>query len=148
MIKSVINRIKINRIRTRLKNLQKSVDKKFMENDKIDEVQKTSFSICKRMICNRESKLTYAPVTGTYYVENTHYYIRFCDSSVTITNGKFSYYVWLSTNMINDLIKLFDRVSQNRSNEIEKRYAENALKNLNEIYNTLEAQIYDDTKEK
>jgi hypothetical protein len=132
---------KINRIRVRLRNLQSRLDRKMSENEKMNEIQKSSYSICRRMICNHDSMLTYAPLTGTYYVENSHYYIRFCDSSVTITNGKFSYYIWMPGNMVNDLIKLFNRVSQSRSNSIEKRYSEHTLKNLNEIYNSLETLI-------
>ncbi len=133
MIKS-----KINRLRVRMRQMQTALDRRMTETEKMNEIQKSSFNICRRMICNPDSALTYAPLTGTYYVENSHYYIRFCDSSVTITNGKFSYYVWMPTKMVNDMIKLFNRISQSRSNNIENRYSEHTLKNLNEIYNTIE----------
>jgi hypothetical protein len=133
MIKS-----KINRLRVRMRQMQTALDRRMTETEKMNEIQKSSFNICRRMIRNPDSSLTYAPITGTYYVENAHYYIRFCDTSVTITNGKFSYYVWMPTKMVNDMIKLFNRISQSRSNNIENRYSAHTLKNLNEIYNSLE----------
>ncbi len=99
----------------------------------LNEVQLMAIKTCRKMICNPNAELIYAPLTQTYYVESDRYYIRMFEDSVTITNGKFSYYVWIPGRVMFDLKSLFNRISQAKSNRLESRYDKSTLQNLKEI---------------
>jgi hypothetical protein len=132
---------RFNRLMVRFRRASEAFKSTMDQKVELDEVQVTAFKICKKMICNHESELIYAPITHTYYVENEHYYIRMSDGAVSITNGKFSYYVWLPEKQISILKQLFDRISQTKSNQLERRYSETTLENLKEISRTLETPV-------
>lgn len=117
---------------------QKAI-KKIETSEPLDQVQSTAVSIAKKMICNKNSELIHAPISGTFFVEHSHYYIRFNDNAISVTNGKFSYYVWLPGEKSDELKKLFYRITETRSRKLEKRYEESTLKNLMEISSTLES---------
>jgi hypothetical protein len=123
----------LKRLVVRLRRMSRSTKSIMSTEEKMDEVQLNAFRICRKMICDSKSELIHAPLSHIYYVENDHYYIRFSSGSVTITNGKFSYYVWLPEKMTDDLKKIFSRVSQAKSNRLEQRYEETTLENLKEI---------------
>jgi hypothetical protein len=126
------------RLVVRLRKMTRST-KSIMSNEiKMDEVQHNAFRICRKMICDSKSELIHAPISHVYYIENDHYYIRFSSGSVTITNGKFSYYVWLPEKATDELKKIFSRVSQSKSNRLEQRYEETTLENLKEISKTID----------
>jgi len=104
----------------------------------LTEVQKSSMVIARRMICHPKSELVYAPLSHLFYIENDHYFIRLGDNAVTITNGKFSYYIWLPAKCSDDLKNLFYRILESRKNNIDKKYDQTTLQNLNEIAKNLE----------
>ena len=105
--------------------------------EKLTEVQITSLQIVRRIICHPKSELIYAPLSHMYYVENGHYYIRFGDNAVTITNGKFSYYVWLPAKHTDEIRNLFYRILESRKNIIDKKYDQTTLHNLQAISESL-----------
>lgn len=106
-------------------------------NEPVTDIQKMAFQTCKKMICNKGAELIYAPITATYFVEKSHYYIKIQGTQITITNGKFSYFVSLPARMSIELIRLFDRVSQTKSNRLEQKYSKSTISNLNEICVTI-----------
>ena len=124
-----------------IRNARRKAVKKMETSEPLDQVQETAVHIAKKMICNKHSELIHAPISGTFFVENTHYYIRFNDNAISITNGKFSYYVWLPGEKSDELKKLFYRITEARSRKLEKRYEETTLNNLKEISNSLESNI-------
>lgn len=134
-IKTQYNRL-IVRLRRASDAFKNVIDSKM----ELDDVQKEAYKTCKKMICHPKAELIYAPITSTYYIEQGHYYIRLVDGSVTITNGKFSYYVWLPSTQTSELRLLFDRISQTKSNRLEKRYADTTLENLKGITNQIELE--------
>ena len=84
-------------LRTKLKRIlvkTRSFQKKFNQVDPMTEVQDTTYLLVRDLIGNENSTLLISE-SGMYYIENSHYFIRFADYEVTITNGKYSYYVWL-----------------------------------------------------
>ena len=105
---------------------------------KLNEIQSTAIKTCRKLMCNPNAELIYAPLTHTYYVESDRYYIRMFDDSVTITNGKFSYYVWIPGRMMFELKSLFNRISQAKSNRLESRYDKSTLQNLKEICDSVD----------
>jgi hypothetical protein len=128
-----------NRIAVRLRRIVGSFKSTIEQKNKLDKVQLSAFNICKKMICNPESELIYAPMSRTYYIEHAHYYIRMSENAISITNGKFSYYVWMPFTQISELKLIFDRVSQSKSHRLEKKYTETTLENLNEILTSLKS---------
>jgi hypothetical protein len=108
--------------------------------ESLTEIQQSAVHITRRMICHPKSELVYAPISHLYYVENEHYYIRLGDNAVTITNGKFSYYIWLPAKTTDDLRGLFYRILESRKNNIDKKYDLSTLQNLQEIAKNLEVK--------
>jgi hypothetical protein len=108
------------------------------QKETLTEIQTTAMHITRRMICHPSSELVYAPISHLYYVENEHYFIRLGDNSLTITNGKFSYYIWLPSKNTDELRGLFYRILETRKNSIDKKYDQSTLQNLKEIAKKLE----------
>jgi hypothetical protein len=105
---------------------------------KLNDVQKMAIQTCKRLICHKDSELIYAPISKTFYVEADRYYVRIYEDSITITNGKFSYYVWIPSNVMHEIKDLFNRISQSKSNRLESRYSATTLHNLKEICESID----------
>ena len=131
--------MKIQRLKVRFRRIKNSISNRILQstNEPLTDVQKMAFQTCKKMICNKGSDLIYAPLTSTYFVEKSHYYIRIQGTQITITNGKFSYFVSLPAHMSIELVRLFDRVSQTKSNRLELKYGKATLSNLSEICSTI-----------
>lgn len=105
--------------------------------DPLTEVQAKAFSITRKLICHPASELIYAPLSHVHYIENANYFIRFSDNAVTITNGKFSYYVWLPGNKMDDIKETFDRMQERRKAGIESKYDNRTILNLTQIENDI-----------
>jgi hypothetical protein len=131
--------MKIQRLKVRFRKIKNSISNRILQstNEPLTDIQKTAFQTCKKMICNKGSDLIYAPLTSTYFVEKSHYYVRIQGTQITITNGKFSYFVVLPAHMSIELIRLFDRISQTKSNRLEQKYGKATLSNLSEICATI-----------
>jgi len=107
----------------------------------LDEIQKQVVSNVRRMMSKKDSVLLLAPISGICYIEWKHYFIRFGDSSVTITNGKFSYYVWLPTKTTDDLKSIFYKTVELRRMKLESIYDKKTLENLKLISDELTETI-------
>jgi hypothetical protein len=99
----------------------------------LDEIQiRTIFNV-RQMITKKDATLLIAPISSICYIEWSHYFIRFGDSAVTITNGKYSYYIWLPSSHIDKLKDIFYRNVEVRRKQMEEKYNKRTLDNLNLI---------------
>jgi hypothetical protein len=111
----------------------------------LNEVQISSFSLVKKLIKHKDSDLIYSPISLTYYIENGDYYVRYTNNSLTITNGKFSYYVWLPDDKVEILRLLFHSRLESKKIDLDKKYNSNTLKSFEEIHHSLENKSFFDT---
>ena len=116
-----------------LRKFNRAINSRIHPEEKMSEVQTTAFSIVKRMIENRDAVLLPAPISATYYVEFENYFIKFTDNTVIITNGKFSYYVWMSIKKTEEMKQIFNRELERRKVIVEKKYDNQTMQNLKSI---------------
>jgi hypothetical protein len=128
------------RFHIRWRRLFSKLDRRFSSQEKLTDIQLTAITVARRLITNPSSNLNYAPISSTCYVENARYYIRLADNAITVTNGKFSYYVWLPSKESDSLRSLFYRILEGRKNSIDKRYDQTTLNNLREIAESLKLE--------
>jgi len=108
---------------------------------KLDSIQFEMASTIRRMMSNQESNLLIAPISNICYIEWKHYFIRFGDSSATITNGKFSYYIWLPSATTDRLRRQFYNHSEERRMKLEGTYDKKTLKNLKTVSGELSKEL-------
>jgi hypothetical protein len=111
----------------------------------MDDVQISSFSLIKKLINHESSDLIYSPISLTYYIENGEHYVRFTNNSLTITNGKFSYYVCLPDKKMESLRTIFHSKLESKKFDLDKKYSNNTLKSFREIHQSLEDKSFFDT---
>ena len=108
---------------------------------KLDSIQFEMASTIRKMMSNQESNLLIAPISNICYIEWKHYFIRFGDSSATITNGKFSYYIWLPSATTDRLRRQFYNHSEERRMKLEGTYDKKTLKNLKTVSGELSKEL-------
>jgi len=108
---------------------------------KLDSIQFEMASTIRKMMSNQESNLLIAPISNICYIEWKHYFIRFGDSSATITNGKFSYYIWLPSATTDRLRRQFYNHSEERRMKLEGVYDKKTLKNLKTVSGELSKEL-------
>ena len=108
---------------------------------KLDSIQFEMASTIRKMMRNQEATLSIAPISKICYIEWKHYFIRFGDSSATITNGKFSYYIWLPSATTDRLRRQFYNHSEERRMKLEGVYDKKTLKNLKTVSGELSKEI-------
>jgi len=97
---------------------------------KLDDIQIESINIVRKMMIKTDATLLIAPISSICYIEWKHYFIRFGDSALTITNGKFSYYIWLPSRSIEQLRENFYRNVELRRKNMEVKYDRRTLENM------------------
>ena len=107
----------------------------------LDPIQFEITSTIRKMMSNQESNLLIAPISNICYIEWKHYFIRFSDSSATITNGKFSYYIWLPSVTTDRLRRLFYNHAEERRMKLEGMYDKKTLENLKTVSGELSKDI-------
>ena len=100
---------------------------------KLDDIQIESINIVRKMMIKPDATLLIAPISSICYIEWKHYFIRFGDSALTITNGKFSYYIWLPSRCIEQLRENFYRNVELRRKNMEVKYDRRTLENMKSI---------------
>jgi hypothetical protein len=108
------------------------------EANKLDEIQKRALYTVRRMISKPDAVLLIAPISGISYVEWKHYFIRFSDTALTITNGKYSYYIWMPSSQLDKLKDIFYKNVEARRQKMEEKYDKRTLENLNLISEELQ----------
>ena len=97
------------------------------------QVQIESINIVRKMMIKPDATLLIAPISSICYIEWKHYFIRFGDTALTITNGKFSYYIWLPSRSIEQLRENFYRNVELRRKNMEVKYDRRTLENMKSI---------------
>ena len=122
------------RCRVKLRNLIRRI-KVLMDSEPIKPTPKqlAAISVIRKAILKPEATLSITPLSGIQYIECDNYYIEFGRDFVIITNGKFSYNIYLTPEMLINLIELFNRVIENQYQITKDKYDANALKNLNKM---------------
>ena len=108
---------------------------------KLDSIQFEMASTIRKMMRNQESTLSIAPISKICYIEWKHYFIRFGDSSATITNGKFSYYIWLPSATTDRLKIQFNNHAEERRMKLEGMYDKKTLENLKIVSGELSEEL-------
>lgn len=122
------------RFRVRLRKFFKKLSVKIDGGEpKLDDIQIESINIVKKMIVKPDATLLIAPISSICYIEWKHYFVRFGESALTITNGKFSYYIWLPSRSIDSLRENFYRNVELRRKNMEVRYDRRTLENMKSI---------------
>jgi hypothetical protein len=116
-----------------LRRFKREMQSRINAEEKMSDIQSSAFSITKKLIQNPDSVLLPAPISGTFYVEYKNYFIKFSDNSVIITNGKFSYYVWMSIKKTEQIKSIFNQELERRKTIIEKKYDNQTISNLKTI---------------
>lgn len=96
----------------------------------LSEIQISTMAIVRKLINNKDSELIYAPLSSTCYIKNSEYLVRFDREGITITNGKFSYFVWINEFRFSELKQMFYNVIESRMQTVEDRFNTNTLSNL------------------
>lgn len=99
----------------------------------LDEIQITALVNARHMMKKEDATLLLAPISEICYIEWKHYFIRFNDSAMTITNGKYSYYISFPSFALDRLRKSFYRNVEDRKKKMESDYDRKTLENLNNI---------------
>jgi hypothetical protein len=124
------------RFRVRLRKFFKTLSVKIDGGEtKLNDIQIEAINIVKKMIVKPEATLLIAPISSICYIEWKHYFVRFGESALTITNGKFSYYIWLPSRSIDSLRENFYRNVELRRKNMEVRYDKRTLENMKSISN-------------
>lgn len=115
------------------RRIKKYIKNIFTSSENVNSVQKQSYLIVKRMIAKEDSTLLIAPISNQCYVEWQNYFIKLSDNAVTITNGKFSYYVSLPFKHTGELKDFFNHTVEGRRQKMESNYENRTLSSLKEI---------------
>jgi len=95
--------------------------------------------VLKKLFEQTDTEYLTAPISGTYYITNKRlaYYVRVGDTSVTITNHKFTY-VQQSSLAFNDyVIKIVREYMEKDREEFEKKVFQNEMNLLQNIKDSI-----------
>ena len=122
-------------------NLFKSFKEKFIPGFKPAEHEQLVIDIVGLLFDDDDTECITAPISGKYYISNKKlgYWVRVGDSSVTITNHKFTY-VAQSPVAFNDyVINVVRDYIENDREEFEKKVFQNELELLKNIKSSIKS---------
>jgi len=117
-----------------------SLKEKFDPTPPIPEEEKITVEICKKLINNPESKLTYAPISNKRFVKNEgkNMFIVIEQHTINLINHVYSYSVYLSnSNDYNEIITSFDKVLEFERQSLEDEIRTNIQHSLTTILEKL-----------
>jgi len=117
-----------------------SLKEKFDPTPPIPEEEKITVEICKKLINNHESKLTYAPISNKRFVKNEekNMFIVIEQHTINLINHVYSYSVYLSnSNDYNEIITSFDKVLEFERQSLEDEIRTNIQHSLTTILEKL-----------
>ena len=109
---------------------------RFDPTQKPKEEETICIDICKKLIPNRNSKLTIAPVSNKRYIKNDEkdMFIVITDRTISLINHVYSYNVFIENDKLYDeVIKSFDNELDNRRIELEDEIRSNIKHSLKSI---------------
>jgi hypothetical protein len=134
---SLFKNLTSKRIPVLFRKFKNRLAKKIDDAKNLDEIQIQTIKNIRIMMSKKDAILLIAPISGVCHIEWEHYFVKIGDSSITITNGKFSYYIWLPVTSMTYLKDMFYRQVEHRRKTLESKYDESTLSNLKSIYTQL-----------
>jgi hypothetical protein len=107
----------------------------------IPEEEKITVEICKKLIVDPESKLTFAPISGKRFIknENKNMFVVIESHTINLINHVYSYSVYLSSqNDYKEIIQSFDGVLENKRQSLEDEIRSNIQHSLQTILKKLD----------
>ena len=107
----------------------------------IPEEEKITLEICKKLIVDPESKLTFAPISGKRFIknENKNMFVVIESHTINLINHVYSYSVYLSSqNDYKEIIQSFDGVLENKRQSLEDEIRSNIQHSLQTILKKLD----------
>ena len=120
-------------------NLFKYIKEKFIPSYKLTEHEQLVVDIVELLFNQEDTECITAPLSGRFYITNKrlNYWIKVGDTTVTITNHKFTY-VTQSPILFNDyLIKVIKEYLEKDREEFEKQVFQNELDLLKNIKSSI-----------
>ena len=106
----------------------------------IPEEERITVEICRKLISDPESKLTYAPISGKRFIknENKNMFVVIEHHTINLINHVYSYSVYLSKNSeYNEIIGSFDKILEDKRQSLEDEIRSNIQHSLTTILNKL-----------
>lgn len=103
--------------------------------------EKITVEICKKLISDPESELTFAPLSGKRFIknENKSMFVVIEHNTINLINHVYSYSVYLSSqNDYKDIIGSFDGILENKRQELEDEIRSNIQHSLQTILKKLD----------
>ena len=107
----------------------------------IPEEEKITVEICKKLIVDPESKLTFAPISGKRFIknENKNMFVVIESHTINLINHVYSYSVYLSSQSdYKDITQSFDGVLENKRQSLEDEIRSNIQHSLQTILKKLD----------
>ena len=107
----------------------------------IPEEEKITVEICKKLIVDPESKLTFAPISGKRFIknENKNMFVVIESHTINLINHVYSYSVYLSSQTdYKEIIQSFDGVLENKRQTLEDEIRSNIQHSLQTILKKLD----------
>jgi hypothetical protein len=117
-----------------------SLKEKFDPTPPIPEEERITVEICKKLINDPESKLTYAPISNKRFIKNEEksMFIVIEQHTINLINHVYSYSVYLSnSNEYNEIITSFDKVLEFERQSLEDEIRSNIQHSLTTILEKL-----------
>jgi len=113
-----------------------SLKEKFDPSPEITDEENYAYDICKKLIGNSDSELSYSPLTNKRIIKNELYnmYIVMEANTINIINHVYSYTVYLQNNSkYNELCQKFDNILEEKRKMLESEIRSNIQHSLKNI---------------
>jgi hypothetical protein len=107
----------------------------------IPEEERITVEICKKLINDPESELTYAPISSKRFIKNESksMFVVIEHHTINLINHVYSYSVYLSKNSdYNEIIGGFDKILENKRQSLEDEITSNIQHSLQTILKKLD----------
>lgn len=107
----------------------------------IPEEEKISVEICKKLILDPESELTFAPISGKRFIKNEskNMFVVIEHHTINLINHVYSYSIYLSSQTdYKEIIQSFDGILENKRQSLEDEIRSNIQHSLQTILNKLD----------
>ena len=107
----------------------------------IPEEERITVEICKKLINDPDSELTYAPISAKRFIKNESksMFVVIEHHTINLINHVYSYSVYLSKNSdYNEIIGGFDKILENKRQSLEDEITSNIQHSLQTILNKLD----------
>jgi len=118
-----------------------SLKERFDPTPPIPEEERITVEICKKLINDPESELTYAPISAKRFIKNESksMFVVIEHHTINLINHVYSYSVYLSKNSdYNEIVGGFDKILENKRQSLEDEITSNIQHSLQTILKKLD----------